>query len=324
MTAEWSLRGTALSMHYPVGPRVLRAVEDVSLEVTRGHTLALVGESGCGKSTLARLLLGLLKPTSGRACLGEVDLAQAGPAQWRALRRHLGLVGQDPAAALNPLRTIRQALEEPFAIHGESGGWQARVQALASRVGLSEEHLGRLPGNLSGGQRQRVVIARALALEPAFLVADEPVASLDVSVRAQVLNLLVELQRERNLGCLLVSHDLQVVRHLADAVAVMYLGRIVEQAPAHRFFQGPRHPYASVLLASMPGSHRPRLLLEGEPPSPLDQPQGCPFHPRCPVFRGLSPQERQRCLGERPELREVEAAGGTVACHFPVISARCR
>ena len=324
MTAKWSLRGTALTKHYPVGHHLLRAVEAVSLEVTRGRTLALVGESGCGKSTLSRLLLGLLKPTSGRACLGDVDLALADPAQWRALRRHLGLVCQDPAAALNPLRTIRQALEEPFAIHGElpaTGEREARIRSLAARVGLGEEHLLRLPGSLSGGQRQRVVIARALALEPAFLVADEPVASLDVSVRAQVLNLLVELQRERNLGCLLVSHDLQVVRHLADEVAVMYLGRIVEQAPAGAFFAGPRHPYAAVLLASMPGAGRRQLLLEGEAPSPLDLPRGCPFHPRCPVFRGLSPQERQRCLGERPEL-VTGPDGGAVACHFPVTSAR--
>ena len=322
-----TLRGVNLTRHYR--PRggflerarpVLRAVEEVSLQVNPGQTLALVGESGCGKSTAGRLLLGLEKPTSGQAFLGGQDLAQVSGAELRSLRRHLGMIFQDPAAALNPRLTIRQALEEPFEIHAADlpqAEREDRLQTLRRRVGLGEEHLKRLPGNLSGGQRQRVVIARALALEPAFVFADEPVASLDVSVRAQVLNLLVELQQERNLGYLFVSHDLQVVRHLADDVAVMYLGRIVERAKAATFFRSPRHPYAQVLLSSLPGS-RTRILLEGEVPSPLDLPSGCPFHPRCPRFRGLSPREQGRCRLERPALLPApEAPDHEAACFFP-------
>ena len=318
------LRADALSKHYPSGggflrgPRqVLRAVEEVSLQVERGRTLGLVGESGCGKSTVGRLLVGLLQPTAGRVLLGERDLARLPEDERRALRREVQMVFQDPAAALNPRLTIRQALEEPFEIHepGMAADERGeRIHLLASRMGLREDHLNRLPRDLSGGQRQRVVIARALALAPAFLFADEPVASLDASVRAQVLNLLVDLQQERNLGYLFVSHDLRVVRHLADEVAVMYLGRIVERNSAEAFFRQPRHPYAQVLLSSMPGGDR-RIKLEGEVPSPLEVPQGCPFHPRCPLFLGLSPKERQRCLGERPPLL-ASPCGGEAACHW--------
>lgn len=316
----WTLRGEALTKRYALGGALLTAAEEVSLTVRRGETLALVGESGCGKSTVGRLLLGLLQPTSGRALLGGLDLARLPAAQLRGLRRHAQMIFQDPAAALNPRRTIRQALEEPFEIHEAAlgpGERDRRIQALRLRVGLGEAHLDRLPGQLSGGQRQRVVIARALALEPAFLFADEPVASLDVSVRAQVLNLLVELQREHNLGYLLVSHDLQVVRHLAHEVAVLYLGRIVERGSAPLFFQQPRHPYSQALLSSLPGSTT-RILLEGEAPSPLDLPRGCPFHPRCPLFARLAPGERSRCLEERPALLESPAnPGQEVACHHP-------
>jgi oligopeptide/dipeptide ABC transporter ATP-binding protein len=330
MSAEWTLRGEALSKHYPMGGvfgrQLLRAVDSVDLELRRGWTLALVGESGCGKSTVGRLLLGLLRPTAGRALLGGRDLARMPAAEWRGLRRHCQMIFQDPAAALNPRRTVRQALEEPFAIHEPdlaAGPREDRLQALLARVGLGGEHLARFPGDLSGGQRQRLVIARALALEPAFLFADEPVASLDVSVRAQVLNLLVDLQRERNLGYLFVSHDLQVVRHLADEVAIMYLGRIVERAPAGAFFAAPGHPYAQVLLSSLPGAER-RILLEGDVPSPLTPPSGCPFHPRCPVYRGLTPAEQGRCRGQRPELEGLGGdPGRVVACHFPIAGGQC-
>ena len=357
--SEWTLRGVALTRHYRKqgflgGSRqVLRAVEGVSLELERGQTLAVVGESGSGKSTLGRLLLGLETPTSGQALLGGQDLALLAAEPRRRLRRHLGMIFQDPAAALNPRRSIRQALEEPFEIHEPDlapGIREGRLQALVRRVGLGEAMLGRLPGMLSGGQRQRVVIARALALEPAFVFADEPVASLDVSVRAQVLNLLVELQQERNLGYLFVSHDLQVVRHLADQVAVMYLGRIVERARAETFFQGALHPYSQVLLSSMPGanmteggppargarassplglphsmpgqspnmkSSRTRICLEGELPSPLELLPGCPFQGRCPLFPRLSALERPRCLGQRPPLLPAQDPRHEVACHFP-------
>ena len=324
----WELRGAGLTMAYAVGGglyggprRRLLAVDDVSLRILRGRTLGLVGESGCGKSTAGRILAGLLKPTAGRVFLGDLDLARVGGAERRRLRREVQMIFQDPASALNPHLTLRQALEEPFEIHEPDlplADREARIQALVSRVGLGGALLERLPGALSGGQRQRVVIARALALGPAFLFADEPVASLDVSVRAQVLNLLVELQRERNLGCLFVSHDLQVVRHLADAVAVMYLGRIVEHRQAGAFFQAPLHPYAQALCSAIPGGDRPRIILEGEAPSPLEQPRGCPFQPRCPRFAGLSAQERSRCLGERPLLSPVPGEpAGAVACHFP-------
>ena len=324
MNAEWTLRGVELSRHYGKagflgrpGPP-LRAVQGVSLELRRGWTLALVGESGCGKSTVGRLLLGLERPSSGRVFLGGQDLALLAAEPRRQLRRNLGMIFQDPAAALNPRLSIRQALEEPFEIH-EPGmdpqDRERRLQGLLARVGLGAAQLERLPGMLSGGQRQRVVIARALALEPAFLFADEPVASLDVSVRAQVLNLLVELQGERNLGYLFVSHDLQVVRHLADQVAVMYLGRILERAPAAAFFQGARHPYSQALLSSIPGSPR-RIFLEGELPSPLQVPPGCPFQPRCPLFPQLAPQDQQRCRSQRPPLL-ADAGGHETACHFP-------
>ena len=324
------LRAETLTKHYVSGggflggPRqVLRAVEAVSLRVRRGRTLGLVGESGCGKSTVGRLLVGLIRPTSGRVLLGERDLARLPEPQRRALRREVQMVFQDPAAALNPLLTIRQALEEPFEIHepgmapSERGD---RIHLLASRMGLGEAHLDRLPMDLSGGQRQRAVIARALALAPAFLFADEPVASLDASVRAQVLNLLVDLQRERNLGYLFVSHDLRVVRHVADEVAVMYLGRIVERNDAEAFFRQPRHPYAQVLCASTPGGDR-RITLQGEVPSPLEVRPGCPFQPRCPHFQRLPAQDRTRCLGERPDLLPM-ADGGEAACHFPASSSQ--
>ena len=317
------LRAEALSKHFVSGGgflggqrQVLRAVEEVSLQVERGRTLGLVGESGCGKSTVGRLLVGLVQPTEGRVFLGDQELSRLPEAHRRALRREVQMVFQDPAAALNPHLTIRQALEEPFEIHepglapGERGD---RIHLLAGRMGLRDELLDRRPRDLSGGQRQRVVIARALALAPAFLFADEPVASLDASVRAQVLNLLVDLQRERNLGYLFVSHDLRVVRHLADEVMVMYLGRIVEHNTAEAFFRQPRHPYAQVLVSSSPGGDR-RIVLQGEVPSPLEVPQGCPFHPRCPLFQRLSSLERQPCLEERPRLL-ASPGGGETACH---------
>jgi len=321
------LRGEGLTLDYAVGGglagprRRLRAVDGVSLRVLPGRTLGLVGESGCGKSSVGRLLTGLLQPSAGRVFLGDLDLAGVTGAERRALRREVQMIPQDPASALNPHLTLRQALEEPFELHEPDlppARREAHLRALADRVGLPGALLERLPGALSGGQRQRAVIARALALAPAFLFADEPVASLDVSVRAQVLNLLVDLQRERNLGYLFVSHDLQVVRHLADEVAVMYLGRIVERRQAGAFFRQPLHPYAQALCAAMPGGDRPRITLRGEAPSPLEAPRGCPFQPRCPVFAELAAQDRARCLETRPLPGPVAGeADGAVACHFP-------
>ena len=322
--SEVLLRGEALVKTFRVGGlwtgrRTLRAVDGVTLEVRAGRTLGLVGESGSGKSTVARMLLGLLRPTSGRVQVEGADLATRTPEGLRALRRHMQLVFQDPASALNPKLTARQAVREPFEIHDAhqtDAAHDRRVDELLARVGLPRELADRRPAGLSGGQKQRVVIARALACAPRVLVADEPVAALDVSIQAQVLNLLAGLQQERGLGMLFISHDLGVVSHVADEVAVLYLGRLVEQAPKAALFAQPLHPYTRALLSAAPGARvqGPRVLLQGEPPSPLDPPPGCAFHPRCPLLPTLPPEQQARCRAQAPALtaREGDRA---VACH---------
>ena len=296
--------------------RIVRAVDGVSFTITAGQTLGLVGESGSGKSTVARTLLRLTEPTAGAALFEGRDVFTLPPGELRALRRRMQIVFQDPYSSLNPRMTVRQTLREPLAIHRLAAGADAerRVGALLEEVGLDATLADSYPHELSGGQRQRVGIARALSVEPAFIVCDEPVSALDVSVQAQVLNLLTDLQRRRRLTYLLIAHDLAVVRHTAEQVAVMYLGKIVERAPAKAVYQSPRHPYTRSLLSAVPvpdpNAPRRRIVLTGDVPSPANPPPGCPFHPRCP-----HPKKNERCRTEIPALRDV-APGHLAACHF--------
>ena len=298
--------------------RVVRAVDSVSFTIAAGQTLGLVGESGSGKSTVARTLLRLTEPTGGAALFEGRDVFTLPPRDLRALRRRMQIVFQDPYSSLNPRMTVRQTLREPLAIHRLAAGADAdrRVAALLDEVGLDGALADSYPHELSGGQRQRVGIARALSVEPAFIVCDEPVSALDVSVQAQVLNLLTDLQRRHRLTYLFIAHDLAVVRHTAERVAVMYLGKIVEHAPAAAVYQRPRHPYTRSLLSAVPvpdpNAPRQRIILTGDVPSPANPPPGCPFHPRCP-----HPKKNERCRTEPPALREVTpGAGHLAACHF--------
>jgi oligopeptide transport system ATP-binding protein len=295
---------------------VVRAVDGVSFAIPTARTLGLVGESGCGKSTTGRAILRLIEPDRGRVTIDGQDVLALGPRELRALRRRMQIVFQDPYGSLNPRMTVRQTLSEPLAIHRIASGVNAqrRITALLEEVGLDPAFQGSYPHELSGGQRQRVGIARALSVEPQVLVLDEPVSALDVSVQAQVLNLLADLQQRRRLTYLFIAHDLAVVKHIADEVAVMYLGKIVEQAPAPALYAGPRHPYTTSLLSAVPvpdpRAQRQRIVLSGDVPSPAHPPAGCPFHPRCP-----HPKKNERCRTEAPALREV-ARGQVVACHF--------
>jgi peptide/nickel transport system ATP-binding protein/oligopeptide transport system ATP-binding protein len=294
----------------------VRAVDGVSFTIPAGTTLGLVGESGSGKTTVARTLLRLTEPSSGSFRLDGVDVFSLAAGPLRRLRRRIQIVFQDPYSSLNPRMTVRQTLREPLAIHDLAPKPQrdARVGALLDEVGLDPELADRYPHELSGGQRQRVGIARALSVEPAFLVCDEPVSALDVSVQAQVLNLLADLQQKRRLTYLFIAHDLAVVKHIADDVAVMYLGRIVERAPATRVYEQPRHPYTRSLLSAVPvpdpTATAQRIVLPGDVPSPAHPPSGCAFHPRCP-----HPKKNERCRTERPALREI-TPGQVAACHF--------
>jgi len=294
----------------------VRAVDDVSFAIMSGQTLGLVGESGCGKSTVGRSILRLIEPDAGRVVIDGLNVLTLGGRELRALRRRMQIVFQDPYGSLNPRLTVRQTLAEPLAIHRLATGADAerRIAALLQEVGLDPRFARSYAHELSGGQRQRVGIARALSVEPQFLVLDEPVSALDVSVQAQVLNLLADLQQRRRLTYLFIAHDLAVVKHVADHVAVMYLGKIVERAPAAALYAAPRHPYTASLLSAVPvpdpKAQRPRIVLTGEVPSPAHPPAGCPFHPRCP-----HPKKDGRCRTEPPALREV-APGQLAACHY--------
>jgi oligopeptide/dipeptide ABC transporter ATP-binding protein len=296
------------------GPPV-RAVDGVSFDLAPGETLALVGESGCGKSSVGRTILRLQEPTSGSAMFEGVDLFSLDRAALRRTRRRMQIIFQDPYSSLNPRMKVGSAVAEGIEIHRLARGAEVgrRVAALLEEVGLDPGYADRYPHEFSGGQRQRIGIARALAVEPAFIVCDEPVSALDVSVQAQVLNLLADLQRDRGLSYLFIAHDLAVVRQLARRIAVMYLGRIVEEGAAQSVLTRPHHPYTVALLSAVPepdpGRRRSRIVLTGDVPSPSAPPPGCPFHTRC-----WHPGRNERCTRERPMLRMV--GGTSAACHY--------
>ena len=293
---------------------VLRAVDGVSFEILAGRTLGLVGESGCGKSTTGKLALGLIPPTSGKVHYGGADMPATGSVAWRDLRRKMQMVYQDPLGALDRRLPVGLQIMEPLVIHDTVPVDERRARAFAvmESVGLLAQQFERYPHELSGGQRQRVVLARALMTQPSLLVCDEPISALDVSIQAQVLNLLLDLQERLGIAYLFISHDLRIVRQVSHDVAVMYLGRIVEQGEAESLFARPVHPYTRALVSANPTtdrdpSQRERLLLQGDPPSPVNVPAGCAFHPRCPFATA-------QCRAERPAL-EVLPDGRRVACH---------
>jgi oligopeptide transport system ATP-binding protein len=313
-----------LVKHFPVGGgmftgpgALVRAVDDVSFSIRRGETVGLVGESGCGKTTTGRCILQLERPTSGRILFEGVDLTTLEDDALRAVRRRVQVIFQDPYSSLNPRMTIGQIIAEPLKVHGivpDQAARQARVRELLEQVGLLPQHARRYPHQLSGGQRQRVGIARALAMEPALIICDEPVSALDVSIQAQIINLLEDLQSRLGLTYLFIAHDLSVVRHISDRVVVMYLGKIVEVADRAALYEDPLHPYTRALLSAVPipdpavEATRERTVLRGEVPSPLQPPSGCVFHPRCPIAV-------DRCSAEIPPLREIKP-GHWAACHL--------
>ena len=304
-----------LSAAYQTPHGILRAVDDVSLRMNAGDTLALVGESGCGKSTLGRTILQLQPASEGSIRFNDVELTTLKHRQLVPHRRRMQMVFQDPSASLNPRKTVGTILETPLKVVGVRGRKerQSQVAAIAERVGLTPGALARYPHEFSGGQKQRIGIARALVLKPALVVCDEPVSALDVSIQAQILNLLVSLKTELNLSYLFISHDLGVVRYIADRIAVMYLGRIVENAPHHSLWSRPLHPYTRGLIQAVPGQGTPgrpnRVApISGDLPNPLSPPSGCRFHPRCPLASDV-------CRAQQPELRPVQE-DHWVACHF--------
>ncbi len=319
--SEPLLQAEGLVRHYRIRhgsrlfshPATLRAVDGVSFTLQPGRTLGLVGESGCGKTTTARLVLGLLPLTEGEIRLQGETLPQAGSMRWRELRRVMQMVYQDPLAALDRRIAVGRQVMEPLVIHaiGAPAERRDRAMAILQSVGLQAHHFDRYPHELSGGQRQRIVLARALILSPRLLVCDEPISALDVSIQAQVVNLLLDLQAEMGLAYLFISHDLRMVRQVSHEVAVMYLGRIVERGDPDRLFAAPSHPYTQALVSAIPVAHRSgrqRLILKGDPPNPVDVPTGCAFHERCPIAVA-------RCRTETPALRPL-ADGRHVACHL--------
>ncbi|MDX8351802.1 oligopeptide/dipeptide ABC transporter ATP-binding protein [Cognatiyoonia sp. IB215182] len=294
-------------------PTVVRAVDGVDLKIQRGETFSIVGESGCGKSTLARLLVRLIEPTEGAVRYAGRNIADIPEAEMRRLRRDLQFIFQDPFSSLNPRMTVGALLEEPMQVHGLGSGTErkAQVTQLLARVGLPSDSADRYPHEFSGGQRQRIGIARALASGPKVLIGDEPVSALDVSIQAQVLNILEDLKAEFGLTLIVIAHDLAVVRHMSDRVAVMYLGEIVETALVETLFSAPQHPYTAALIAAIlipkVGARRAHTALLGDPPNPIDLPSGCRFHPRCPHATEI-------CRATRPVL-SPRSGGGAVACH---------
>ena len=319
MEHEVMLQAQGLVKDFRVPGGVVSSVAGVDLEIYRGETLALVGESGCGKSTLGRLLMRLIEPTAGKVIFDGVDLNSVSPARMRALRQRMQIIFQDPFSSLDPRMTVGQIIEEPLKIHRlcpDKKEREARVRALMKRIGIRPEYYDRYPHQFSGGQRQRVGIARALALKPELVVCDEPVSAMDVSIQAQILNLLQDLQQEFHLTYLFISHDLSVVRYISDRVCVMFLGRICEIGDAEEVYSHPRHPYTKFLMDSVPLPNPDKRkedkdLLTGEVPSPIAPPSGCRFHTRCPYAQDICAQEPP------PAFRDLGGGHGC-ACHFPL------
>jgi oligopeptide/dipeptide ABC transporter ATP-binding protein len=314
-----------LHMHFPVKGGIFltakdtcRAVDGVSFDIMPGETMGLVGESGCGKSTLGKCIVRLLKPTSGEIHYDGTDMGALSRGQLKPMRREIQMIFQDPADSLNSRHTVRDILEEPFQIQriGDSASRQIKVDELLGVVGLPLGAADRFPFEFSGGQRQRIGIARAIALNPSLIICDEPVSALDVSIQSQILNLMLDLQDQFKLSYLFIAHDLAVVKHISDRIAVMYLGRLVEIADADKVYQDPRHPYTRALISAIPvpnpNLRRERIVLSGDVPSPINPPAGCPFHTRCPHVQDI-------CRSDVPKLRNVAGDAKTshsVSCHF--------